>query len=102
VYTILTLGIWYLIENQFLALRLWDCQYSGKTPTNQSYVYEEIKNRLDSGNAYCQSVPNLLSSNLLYKNMKIKTSRNMILSVVLMGVKLKSLTLQEEQRLRAV
>jgi hypothetical protein len=43
---------------------------------------------------------NLLSSSLLYKNLKIKIYRNIIFPVVLYGCKTWSLTLREERRLR--
>ena len=43
---------------------------------------------------------NLLSSRLLSKNLKIKTYRTIILSVVLYGCETWSLTLWEERRLR--
>ena len=49
---------------------------------------EEIKNRLNSGNACYHSVQNLLSSRLLSKNLKIKIYRTVILPVVWYGVKL--------------
>jgi hypothetical protein len=42
------------------------------TLTNQNYFPEEIKSRLKLGNACYYSVQNLLSSNLLSKNLKIK------------------------------
>jgi len=41
-----------------------------------------------------------LSSSLLYKNLKIKIYRTIILSVVLYGRETWSLTLREERRLR--
>jgi hypothetical protein len=41
------------------------------TLINQNYIDEEIKTRLISGNAYCYSVQNLLSSHLLAKNVAI-------------------------------
>ena len=44
----------------------------GNTLGNQSFIQEEIKSRLKSGNACCHSVQNLLSSSLLSKNLKIK------------------------------
>jgi hypothetical protein len=37
------------------------------TLTNQNEIHDEIKSRLNSGNAYCHSVQNLLSSHLLSK-----------------------------------
>ena len=46
--------------------------YLGTTLTNQNSIVEEIKSRLRSGNACCHSVQKLLSSRLLYKNLKIK------------------------------
>jgi len=45
-------------------------------------------------------VQNLLSSNLLFKNLKIKIYRTIILPVVLYGCETWSLTLREERRLR--
>jgi len=72
----------------------------GTTLTNQNSFAEEIKSRLRSGNACCHSVQNLLSSRLLYKNLKIKIYRTIILPVVLYGCETWSLTLQEERKLR--
>ena len=43
---------------------------------------------------------NLLSSSLLSKNLNIKIHRTIILPVVLYGCEARSLTLQEERRLR--
>jgi len=43
----------------------------GKTLTNQNSIQEEIKSRLKWGNACYLSVQNVLSSNLLPKNLKI-------------------------------
>jgi hypothetical protein len=40
-------------------------KYLGTTVTNQNLIQEEIKRRLDSGNANYHSVQNLLSSRLL-------------------------------------
>jgi hypothetical protein len=37
-------------------------KYLGTSVTNQNVIQEEIKMRLNSGNAYCHSVQNLLSS----------------------------------------
>jgi hypothetical protein len=42
---------------------------------------EEIENRLNSGNAYCHSVQNLLSSCLLLKNIKVKMYTHLVLPV---------------------
>jgi hypothetical protein len=48
-------------------------------------VQEEIKSRLNSGNACCPSVQNLLSSSLLSRNLKVTIYRTIILLVVLYG-----------------
>jgi len=63
--------------------------------------YFLVKSRLRSGNACYLSVPNLFSSRLLSKNLKIKIYRAIILPVVLYGCETWSLTLQEERKLRA-
>jgi hypothetical protein len=46
--------------------------YLGTEVTNQNLIQEEIKKRLNSGNACYHSVQNLSSSRLLSKNLKIK------------------------------
>ena len=50
--------------------------------------------------AYYHSVQKLLSSRLLFKNLKIKIYRNIILPVVLCGCETWCLTLREERKLR--
>jgi hypothetical protein len=75
-------------------------QYLGTTLTNQNSIHEEIKSRLKSGNACYHSVQNLLSSSLLFKSVKIKIYRTIILPVVLYVCEIWSLTLREESRLR--
>ena len=55
---------------------------------------------LRSGNACYHSVKNLLSSRLLFKNLKIKIYKTIILSLVLYGCETWSLTLREERKLR--
>jgi hypothetical protein len=47
-------------------------KYLGTTLTDQNCIYEEIKSRLNSGNACYHSVQSLLSSSLLYRNVKVK------------------------------
>jgi hypothetical protein len=49
-------------------------KYLGTTVKNQNLIGEEIKRRLNSGNAYYHSVQNLLSSRLLSKNLKIRST----------------------------
>jgi len=72
-------------------------EYLGTTIRNQNSIWEEIKSSLKAGNA---SVQNLLSFNLLSKNLKIKIYRTIILSVVLYGCETWSLILRDERRLR--
>ena len=59
-----------------------------------------VTSRLKSGNACYHLVQNLLSSRLLYKNLKNKIYRTIILPVVLHGCETWSLTLREERKLR--
>jgi hypothetical protein len=75
-------------------------KYLGTTLTNKNDIHDEIKSRLNSGNACYYSVQNLLSSCLISKNLKIKMYRTVILPVVLYGCETWSLTLREECRLR--
>jgi hypothetical protein len=60
-------------------------KYLGTTVTNQNLIKEEIKRRLNSGNACYHSVQNLLSSQLLLKKLKIRIYKTIILPVVLYG-----------------
>jgi hypothetical protein len=62
-------------------------------------IQEEIKRRLNSGNACYHSVQALPSSRLLSKNLKIRIYKTIILPVVLYGCETWSLTLREEHRL---
>ena len=75
-------------------------KYLGKTLTNKNSIQEEVKSRLQLGNACYYLVQNLLSSSLLPKKLKIKIHRTIILPVVLYGCETWSLTLKEERRLR--
>jgi hypothetical protein len=75
-------------------------KYLGTTVTNQNLIQEEIKRRLNSGNAYHHTVQNLLSSRLLSKNIKVKIYRTKNLPVVLYGCETSSLTVREEHKLR--
>jgi hypothetical protein len=71
-------------------------KYLGATLTEQNCIHEEIRSRLNSGNA----VQNLLSSRMLSRNVKIKIYKTIILPLVLYGYETWSLTLREEHRLR--
>jgi hypothetical protein len=71
------------------------------TLPNQYDIHDDIKSRLNSGNACYRSVQNLLSSCLISKNLKIKIYRTVILPVVVLyGCETWSLTLGKEHRLR--
>jgi hypothetical protein len=75
-------------------------KYLGSTVTNPNMVQEEIKRRLNSGNACCHSVQNNFSSRLLSKNVKIRIYKTIFLPVVLYGCETWSLTLREVLKLR--
>jgi hypothetical protein len=70
------------------------------TVTNRNLIQEEIKRRLNSGNACFHSVQNLLSSRLLSKNLKIRICTTIILPLVLYGCETWFLNLRGELRLR--
>ena len=75
-------------------------RYLGVTVTNTIHISEEIKRRINMGNACYYSLEKILSSRLLSKKLKVKTYKTIILSVVLYGCETWSLTLREEHRLR--
>jgi hypothetical protein len=84
---------------------VWDVRefrYSKTTATNQNRVHEEIKRRLNSGNACCHSVQSLLFPLLLFVNIlvEIEMYKTIIVSVVLYGYETLCVTLREEHRLR--
>jgi hypothetical protein len=60
-------------------------KYLGMTVTSQNLIQEESKSRLNSGNACCHSIQNLLSSHLLLKIIKIIIYRTINLSEVQYG-----------------
>jgi hypothetical protein len=62
-------------------------KYLKTTVTNQNLIQDEIKRRLNFGNAFYHSVQNLLSSSLLpkKKNLKIRIYKTIILPVILYG-----------------
>ena len=57
------------------------CGITGTTLTDQNSIQEEIKSILKLGNACYHSVQNLLSSNLLSKNIKMKIYKTIIFHV---------------------
>jgi hypothetical protein len=73
-------------------------RYLATTLTNENDIHDEIKSRLNTGNACYYSVQNLLSSHLISKNLKFKIYKTVILPVVLYGCETWSLTLREEHR----
>jgi hypothetical protein len=75
-------------------------RYLGTTLTDQNCMQEDIKSRLNSGNACYHSVQSLLSSRLLSRNVKVKKYKTIILPFVLYGCETWSLTLREVNRLR--
>jgi hypothetical protein len=76
-------------------------KYLGTTVTSQNLIQEEIKRRLNSGNACYHSVENLWPSRLLSENKKkIRIYKTIILPVVLYGCETWSLTLRKGHRLR--
>jgi hypothetical protein len=77
-------------------------KYLGTTLTNQNDIHDEVKGRLNSGNARYYSAQNLLYSCLIPKNLKIKIYKTVILPLVLYGCETWSLTLREEHRLRVL
>ncbi|KAJ4426471.1 hypothetical protein ANN_27285 [Periplaneta americana] len=72
----------------------------GATVTDINDTREEIKRRINMGNACYYSVEKLLSSSLLSKNLEVRIYKTVILPVVLYGCETWTLTLKEEQRLR--
>jgi len=82
----------------------------GTTLTNQNFILEEeeeeeeeekkTKSKLKSGYTCYHSVHNLLSSSFLFKNIKIKIYKTIILPIVLFGCKNWYLKLRKDHRLR--
>jgi hypothetical protein len=63
-------------------------KYLGTTLTYQNCIHEQIKSRLNSGNACYHSVQSLLSSRLLSRTVKVKIYKTIILPLFCIGVKL--------------
>jgi hypothetical protein len=77
-------------------------RYLGTTITNENLIQEEIKRRLNSGNAYCHSAQNILSSPTMSKMIKIRIYKTTILPVVLYGCETWSLTLRSPSIIRII
>jgi hypothetical protein len=71
-------------------------KYLGTTETNQNL---ERKRKLNYGNVFYHLAQNLLSSRLLYKNVKIRRCKIIIMPAFLCGCETWSLTLREAHRL---
>jgi hypothetical protein len=75
-------------------------RYLGTTVTNQNFIQEEIKRRLNSGNACYHTAQSLQFSRLLSTNVRMRIYKTIILSVILYMCETWSLILREEHRLR--
>ena len=95
-----------VIQNQIVVIvklfvNVEKFRYLGVTVRNTNDISEEIKCRINMGNACYYSLEKILSSCLLSKKLKVKTCKTIILPVVLNGCGTWSLTLREEHRLGA-
>jgi hypothetical protein len=70
------------------------------TLINENDIHDEIKSRLNSGNACYYSVQSVLSSQVMSKNLKIKYKNNCNFASCTVWCETCSLTLREEHRLR--
>jgi hypothetical protein len=75
-------------------------RYFGTKLTDQNCMQEQIKCRLNSGNACYHSVQSILSSRLLSRNVKVKIYKTIILPAVLYWCETWFLILMDEHRLR--
>jgi hypothetical protein len=66
-------------------MKMSQFRYLRTTVRNLNLIQEEIKRRLNSGNACYHSVRNFLCSCLLSKNLNIRIYKTIILPVVLYG-----------------
>ena len=74
-------------------------KYLGVTVTNTNDIREEIKRRINMGNACYYSLEKILWFHPLSKKLKVNTYKSIILPVVFYGCETWSLTLREEHRL---
>jgi len=79
--------------------RVDEFKFLATTFKNQNSIREINHSTLQSGNACCQFVKNLLFSSLLPNTIKIKIQRTVILSIVSYRYENWSLTLKEEHML---
>jgi hypothetical protein len=71
--------------------------YPAGSLTNQIFIQEEIKNKLNLGNAYYLTVQNVLSFCIVSKNVKTKMYKTVIFLLFCVGVEISPFTLREEQ-----
>ena len=64
---------------------MWKISNIGVTVTNTNDIRDEIKRRINMGNACYYSLEKMLSSRLLSKKLKVNTHKTIILSVELYG-----------------
>ena len=81
--------------------RVSNFKYLGSILNQTNEIREELKRRINLGNACFYSVKKLLGSRILSRRLKIRIYRTIILPVVLYGSEAWSLTLQDEKRFRA-
>ena len=74
-------------------------KYLGVTVTNTNDIREEIKRRINMGNACYYSLEKILSPHMFSNKLKVNTYKTIILPVVLYGCETWSLMLREELRL---
>ena len=79
--------------------KVWKFKYLEARVTNTNDIREEIKRRINMGNACYYSLEKILSSSLLSKKLKVNTYKTIILPVVLYVCETWSLTLREEHGL---
>jgi hypothetical protein len=72
-----------------------ELKYLGTTLTYENCMNEEIKSKINLGNACYHSVQSLLSSCPLSRNVKVKIYKIIILPVILFGCETWSLTLMK-------
>ena len=75
-------------------------KYLGVTVSNTNDIREEIKRRINMGNACYYSLEKILSSRLLSKKLEVKTYKTIILLVVFHNCETWSLASREEHRLK--
>jgi hypothetical protein len=61
--------------------------YLGTTILTQNLIQEEIKRRLNSGNACYHLIQNLLPCRLLSKNIKVRIHKHIMLPVIVLWVR---------------